>query len=324
MDFKLNIHHDGDIRILQITDMQIIDANQRRFPDRIKGWSVTAWVPENNEKNLYSHIRYLKEETNPDLILITGDIIYGEFDDAGTSFVEFCDFMDSLEVPWAPIYGNHDNESEKGIDWQCETFANAKYSLFARGSVFGNSNYSIGIYQKDVLQRIILMMDSNGCGKRAISQGLREDQIQWAKDTAAEYPDIPTFVCFHIPTADFSDALIAAGYQEKADVNKDDYARLEIGSNVPARPGEFGKKYEPLVTPSLRLMPMFKECHTDGVFTAHNHITNFSVVNEGIRFTFGLKTGLYDYYDKDAIGGTAITLNGKDFKVEHVYYPLED
>ena len=55
MDFKLNITHDGDIRILQITDMQIIDANQRRFPDRIKGWSVTAWVPENNEKNLYSH-----------------------------------------------------------------------------------------------------------------------------------------------------------------------------------------------------------------------------------------------------------------------------
>lgn len=324
MDFKLNVNHDGDIRILQITDMQIIDANQRRFPDRIKGWSVEAWVPENNEKNLYSHIRYLKEKTNPDLIIITGDIIYGEFDDAGTSFVEFCNFMDSLEIPWAPVYGNHDNESYKGIDWQCETFANAKYSLFKRGEVFGNSNYSIGIYQNGTLQRIMYMVDSNGCGKLAISQGLREDQIQWVKDTAAKYPDVPSFLCYHIPSGDFIDAYIAQGYLEKPDPAHTDFVKFEIGVDVEAKNGDFGKKREWVTAPALRLMPMFKECRTDGVFAGHYHINNTSVLHEGIRFTFGLKTGLYDYYDKTAIGGTAITLNGKDFKVEHVYYPLED
>ena len=324
MDFKLNINHDGDIRILQITDMQIIDANQRRFPDRIKGWSVTAWVPENNDKNLYSHIRYLKDKTNPDLIIITGDIIYGEFDDAGTSFVEFCEFMDSLEVPWAPVYGNHDNESQKGIDWQCETFANAKYSLFKRGEVFGNSNYTIGIYRNGTLQRIMYMVDSNGCGKLAISQGMREDQIQWVKDTAAKYPGVPAFLCYHIPSGDFQDAYFAQGYLEKPDPAHNDFVKFEIGVDREAKNGDFGKKREWFVAPSLRLMPMFKEANIDGVFAGHYHITNTSVLYEGIRFTMGLKTGLYDYYDREAIGGTAITLNGKDFKVEHVYYHLED
>ena len=55
--------------------MQIIDADQCRYPDRIGGWKLIEWALENNEKNLYSHIRYLVSKTLPDLIIITGDII---------------------------------------------------------------------------------------------------------------------------------------------------------------------------------------------------------------------------------------------------------
>ena len=139
------------MRILQLTDMQTIDANQRRYPDRIDGWKLTEWTPENNEKNLYSHIRYLINETNPDLIIITGDIIYGEFDDAGTSLLEFIGFMDSFAIPWAPVFGNHDNESAKGIDWQCEQLWRSKYCLFSRGNVHGNGNYTVGIFCGDKL-----------------------------------------------------------------------------------------------------------------------------------------------------------------------------
>ena len=35
MDFKLNFNTDRPIRILQLTDMQIIDGTQRRYPERL-------------------------------------------------------------------------------------------------------------------------------------------------------------------------------------------------------------------------------------------------------------------------------------------------
>ncbi|MBE6688602.1 MAG: hypothetical protein E7588_04900 [Ruminococcaceae bacterium] len=333
MDFRLDINREGDIRILQITDMQTIDAYQRRFPDRIKGWSVEAWVPENNEKNLYSQIRYVVEKSNPDLIIITGDIIYGEFDDAGTSFEEFCNFMDSFKIHWAPVYGNHDNESAKGIEWQNNRFASSEYCFFKKGETFGNGNYTIGIYQKGELQRVLIMLDSHGCGGIGgvkgvhVNAGLRPEQMEWAegemKKIFAENPDVPSFMCFHIPTAEFCEALTAAGYQPQKDASHTEFYSYEIGKDVPARPGEFGKKLEPLAS-NVHIMPSIKACNTDGLFTGHEHKNNFSVVYDGIRFTQGLKTGLYDYHDKECLGGTKITLSGHDFTVEHVYYPLEE
>lgn len=318
MDFTLNIERQGDIRILQITDMQTIDANQRRTPNRIDGWKLTDWVPEKNEENSYGYIRQLIKRTDPDLIIITGDIIYGEFDDAGTSLVEFCGFMDSFEIPWAPVYGNHDNESNMGVEWQNKQFESAKYCLFKKGDVFGNGNYSIALCQNGKLIRKIAMMDSNGCGGRGITDGFRPDQLEWLKATMTQEPNIPGFVCFHIQTVDFADAYIAAGYMDEYGT-PDKWKRFEIGKDVEAKNGDFGKRCEWF---GLRIPPMhslLREVGIDGVFVGHDHVNNTSVLYDGIRYTFGLKTGIYDYYDPTAVGGTLITLDGDKFAVKHIY-----
>lgn len=322
MDFKLNVDRD-EIRILQLTDMQVIDSSQQRSPTRLCEAEYLKWLPETVEDNIYSHIRYLVEKTQPDLIIITGDIIYGEFDDSGRVFDEFCDFMDSFGIPWAPVFGNHDNESMRGIDWQCERFASSKCSFFKKGSVFGNSNYSIGIYSNGKLIRNIFMTDSNGCGKLNIPSGFKEDQLDWIRSEAKELCGIPSFMCFHIPTQDFNDAAIIAGYQEKEDA-RDSFFSYEIGKTVSAREGmgEFGKKTECMPPRNDRLLPFFKECNIDGLFAGHFHRISTSIVNEGVRFTFGYKTGLYDYHDPEAMGGTLITLKGKDFDIQHIQYPL--
>ena len=65
-------------------------------------------------------------EKKPDLILMTGDNIYGEFDDSGASLRKLIAYMDSFQIPWAPVWGNHDNESTKGVTWQCEQFEKAQ------------------------------------------------------------------------------------------------------------------------------------------------------------------------------------------------------
>ena len=161
-DFVLRLDSDRKntkIKLLQITDMQIIDSLQRRTPERLRIDEVNAWKPENFDSMCGNQIRSLVVQTKPDLIFITGDIIYGSFDDSGTTLEWFCGFMDSLEIPWAPVFGNHDNESAKGVKWQCEQFEKSKYCIFARGNVSGNSNYTVGIAVGDELVRVLHMLD---------------------------------------------------------------------------------------------------------------------------------------------------------------------
>lgn len=325
MNFRIDVNHNKEIKILQLTDMQIIDATQQRYEGRLTPSAIAKWIPEKNEENVYSHIRYLIQETNPDLIIITGDITYGEFDDSGRMQLEFIDFMDSFKIPWAPIYGNHDNETYKGIEWQCEQYTNAKYCLFERGEVFGNGNYSIGIYQDNELKKVLYMMDSNGCRQRDVEPGFREDQLEWLRGQAEKIrqnsPQVTAFAAFHIPTIDFSDALIAAGYQKDYDAWEGDFEKYEIGKDIPAKNGDFGKKWERLKHVYKKsLHSLFKECGIDGVFTGHLHRDNFSVLHDGIRYTFGLKTGVFDYRDEESLGGTLITVQKECFEVKHIYY----
>jgi GPR endopeptidase len=56
----------------------------------------------------------------------------------------------------------------------------------------------------------------------------------------------------------------------------------------------------------------------DGVFAGHCHANNTSVLWKGIRWTYGLKTGQYDYHTAGQLGGTLITLWEEDFTVVHV------
>lgn len=103
------------IKLLQLTDMQIINASQRRTPDRIRSDEITAWTPDLFDANCGNQIRYLIEQTRPDMIFLTGDLVYCEFDDNGSTFEWFCNFMDSFKIPWTPVFGNHDNESAQGF-----------------------------------------------------------------------------------------------------------------------------------------------------------------------------------------------------------------
>ena len=232
--------------------------------------------------------------------------------------VEFVAHMDSYKIPWAPVYGNHDNESKMGVEWQNQQFIDAEYCFFAKGTVVGNGNYTIDIIQQGRLLRRLCMIDSHGCYQIGMTPGIRQEQVEWLE----EYGDAdgaPAFVCFHIPTQDFEDASIDAGYQSAPDVQGDVH-NYTICRATDDKKADFGRKIEHLnVNGQLTLMPVLKKIGADGLFTGHFHCINTSIVYEGIRFTFGLKTGRYDYYHGDAMGGTKITLDGKDFSVEHVY-----
>lgn len=314
-------------RILQLTDMQIIDGAQQRRPDRLKPNEAVIWRTENIERNGYRHIREAVERTSPNLIILTGDLVYGEFDDSGVQFDAFLTLMDSFGIPWAPVFGNHDNESARGIASQCDRLESAKHCLFLRGNVTGYGNYTVTLTQNGVPARILFMMDSHGCSNAyekevRIPSGLKDDQIAWIKQIIAEHPAIPFFVCFHIPTQEFGEALVHAGYQPTIDTKEQPY--LFSIEDFSRDNGDFGFKGNLILEKPFPdgFHAFLKKSSADGLFVGHHHNNAFCVSDDGIRYVFGLKTGTYDFHLPGKLGSTLITLNGTEkgnFTVENIY-----
>ena len=312
------------IKLLQITDTQIIDSTQRRTPDRLRPDEISAWLPENFDAQCGNHIRSLVAQTRPDLIFITGDLVYGSFDDNGTALEYYCKLMDSFAIPWAPVWGNHDNESARGIVWQCEQLQKSKYCLFKRGNVSGNGNYTVGIATGDRLVRVLHLLDSNGCrrgneGEVIKQRGLYPDQLKLVENNTklislSQGRSVPAFMAFHYPVDCFETAEIANGYKTES------RPLYVLGVDVEAKDGDFGfslEEYDQISTDG-GFIDFIKAQNVDGVFVGHVHKNTTSINYENVRWTFGMKTGQYDYHVAGSVGGTLVVLVDNNFSVSHV------
>ena len=212
-DFTVEVEEGRDIVVLQLTDPQIIDAAQARREDRLDAAEKVYWATDKMEERCYGYMRETILAVNPDLILMTGDLVYGEFDDNGTAFLSLIEFMEGFEIPWAPIFGNHDNETAKGAKWQCQQLENAEHCLFKKGDVTGNGNYTVGLVQGGELKRAFIMLDTHGCLR---SGGLITDQVDWFTDEAAKIknsaPEANLSFVMHIQPMVFKDAYAKYGF----------------------------------------------------------------------------------------------------------------
>lgn len=319
----------GEFRILQLTDTQVTDLFQSRNSirfDQLKGAFFREGIHDNFVRT-YDSVRRLVREADPNLIIITGDLIYGETDDSGALWLQFTDVMDSLGVPWAFVWGNHDNESARGVSWQIERLSRCRNCIFRRGNVTGNSNYAIRLTENGNERAMLVFLDTNGCrivGNRwAPEEGMSEpnpdegllehresiadDQCAWYRDLMADR-DIPSYVFFHVPPHQV-DAV---------------YDRYNSGRKpfVCDQPGDFGEIND-IGGDHACLNPDFwetaKAANCRGMFMGHDHRNNGSFMHDGIRITFGLKTGSHVSHKSDLLGGTLIRLKDGGFSVEHIY-----
>ncbi len=311
------------LRLLQITDTQTVDASQQRTPDRLNEREIAYWQPESLDAQCFDHIRSLVAETHPDLIFLTGDNVYGEFDDSGRFSEAFCAFMESLNIPWAPVYGNHDLATARGVKWQNALFESCPHCLFKTGHVTGNGNYSVLITRGGHPTRVLYMLDSHGDGTAhdrefRLPAGLYPDQMAMVEHTAAALTalggdtPVPGFMGFHIPCAEFALADKAKGYNVAS--------KYVLGVTVPAEPGDFGthrENHSAFPSPA-GFVDTLHRIGVDGVFVGHCHGINTSVVWQGIRWTYGMKTGQYDFHIFNQQGGTLVTLHEDAFDVCHI------
>ncbi len=348
-DFVVEVEAGREPIVLQLTDTQIIDAGQTR-PGR-GGVDYNFWATDKVNERCYNYITETVNATNPDLILITGDLVYGEFDDSGTALLSLIEFMDGFQIPWAPVFGNHDNESYKGVDWQCEQLENAEYCLFEQKTLTGNGNYSVAIAQGGQLKRVFYMLDSNGCGSASAESisnghtkttaGFGQDQINWYTNeiTAikALVPDVKISFAYHIQQAIFAKAYEQYGFtqsQQSQDINLD-----LLANKADTDFGYIGRQMKSAWDGNYAIFNGMKALGADSIFVGHEHCNSVSVVYEGIRFQYGQKTSEYDRYNflnsdgtittspktsasKSLMGGTVMKLSETDGAIvdAYIYY----
>ena len=339
VDFVLNVASGKDIEIIQLSDPQILTASMARNDQRRQLFVSVCGEDGTYEEKLDQYVRTVLENSDPDLIVITGDLVDGETDDSGEHLMHLIALMDSFGIPWAACFGNHDNESNKGVLWQCEQLASARYGVFRRGSVTGNSNYNIVIRQDGVIKNAVFLFDSNGCRVRAAegagllpdnpdydlitqTEEIFDDQIEWfvsanrAIRELAGRGTVANLTFQHIPVHEMFEAV------------REKYRPEEDAPCVSCcQDGDFGVLTEDIEEDSVvdregKLFAACRENGTVGMFFGHCHSNDASVMRYGIRCTFGSKTGAYDCYRPEFLGGTQIMLDGEtgELSVAHLKY----
>lgn len=346
IDFTVEIPEGKVPVVLQLSDPQMLDSSQA-IQGRLSDGEDVYWARDKKEERCFKYIREIVENTSPDLILIAGDIAYGEFDHDGSAFLSFVEFMETFGIPWAPVFGNHETESRMGADWQCEQLENAKNCLFKQRTLTGNGNYAVGIKQAGEIIRVFYMMDSNSGSpsEKSIANGHSKhpagfgaDQIEWYTRGITEMrkasPNTKYTFMFHIPIAAFEKAYAKYGYTRDRSTGVfpiviDEMEREETDFGIILYPIDLWDRDD-------AVWQGLKSLGVDSICVGHDHEVCASVIYEGVRFQFGLKSSTYDsniYINengnlvkswvpagKPLIGGTVMELTPCDGTIEKAYH----
>ncbi len=349
-DFIVEVPVGRDPVVLQLTDTQIIDSAQAR--SELSQAYQDHWATDRIDDLCFHYLTEVINAANPDFIIITGDVVHGMYDDNGTSLLALIDFMESFQIPWSPIFGNHDNESKMGADWQCAQFEKAEYCLFEQKTLSGNCNYSVGIAQGGELKRVFYMLDTNAVSSASEESlanghtygdycGAKPDQIAWCLEQMQRVieiaPDVKMSLACHIQPSVFGEAFVEK-YNVDISVNKPNF---NIDLYEGKEEGDFGYIGKELIggwDHSKSTFNAMKELGLDSIFVGHVHYNTASVVYEGVRLHYGVKSGEHDRVNaintttgeiieadrvKDGyspiIGGSIIVLSETDGGMKDVY-----
>ncbi len=305
-----------EFRILQLTDLHIGGSIATLYTDR-KAFHAC-----------YSLI----QKAQPDLIVITGDLIYPipyqTFSKNNLKAVaQLCMFMDNIGIPWAMVYGNHDTEAIASYNAQ---ELSGIYSYFSSSSnasmlyadkkpdVYGRYNQYLRIENSDqTLNCLLFLIDSNDYvnGTSNDYDSVHPDQIEWYMETIDQISEqegkiVPSFVFMHIPFRAFADA------QEALKNNSPDAVYL------------FGKNEENVSCPKQDFGffdAILKKQSTKAVFVGHDHLNNMAVKYKGVDLVYSKSIDYYAYPGiakrNDQRGGTLIILfSDGSYRLEQLDY----
>ena len=297
-DYEIDIEYKDNFKILQLTDLHFGTMS--------------------NMEEDFAFIDLSINESNPDLIVLTGD----SFLMANKSIVnQTFDYFESKHINWTYIYGNHDEQglySSNYIDDVLHEIAQKdnSYCLFKNfdDNVEGDSNFIINLKDNGSYKFQLFFLDSNSyqyldyIGYDYIYQ----DQIEWYENainntTLKTGKLINSFMFIHIPLPEYVDAYNAYTLDPS------------IGS---------GENRESPCVPKKNtgMFQKIKELDsTKAVFCGHDHINDSHILYEGIELCYGLKSTDNIYHNTDMMGSTLITIHDiENYRIDRLFHTYEE
>lgn len=322
---------DREFKVVQLTDVHIGGGLMSKKSDARAMNAVAA----------------LLTAEKPDLVVLTGDMVYPVPFQAGTfnnsiSTKMIISLLETLGVYYTVTFGNHDSEfyathtREQISDMWSDP--SLKYSLYQEGpeDVYGYGNHVIKVKNsKGIVRDAFFMFDSNEYTDGDILgimwkyDNIHEDQIAWYKenviaiDNANKVIDpscdmFTSLAFFHIPLEEYSiawDEYKANGHQNTTDVQVQDGFYHEDGE----------KSYSGIYSENL-FETMLELGSTKGVFCGHDHVNNAIVKYKGINLVYGMSIDYLAYSNLFSEGAqrgcTVIDLDregGVEISLENYY-----
>ncbi|KAK2738766.1 hypothetical protein FQN57_006934 [Myotisia sp. PD_48] len=210
------IRKDGKFKIMQVADLHLA-TGLGHCRDPIPAMADASKC-EADPRTLHFLDRLLEEE-KPDLVVLTGDQVNGDTaPDAQTAIYKFADVFIKHKVPYAAIFGNHDDEGDLDRAASMALLEQLPYSLSQRGpkDIDGVGNYVVEVLSKGSSSALTLyLLDSHKYtpdqNKYPGYDWLKPSQINWFRSTAQglvkehqHYTHIHMNLAFiHIPVPEY-------------------------------------------------------------------------------------------------------------------------
>jgi hypothetical protein len=247
---------------------------------------------------VFTTVAKVLDAEKPDLVVLTGDIVTGR--PAQKGWEAITELIIRRKIPFAAVFGNHDDEHDLTRAQLAELIEKMPFSLMIgkTGNVSGYGNYVIQVRSSDGKSTAenLYFMDSNayttieGVGKYG---WFHNDQIQWFRDQSRQIrkanggKTIPALAFFHIPFPEYTQAY-------RNEKNPAIGVRLETEAAPTLNSGMFAA--------------MLESGDVTATFVGHDHINDYVSYLYGIALCYGRFTGGKTTYGDLPNGGRVIEL----------------
>ena len=286
--FTKNVYKksDKDFKVLSLTDIQLHD-----------GENVTTTL---------DIIDQLVAKEQPDMIVHVGDLINdSEIYASLNNYVAVLDKIDSYDIPWAAVLGNHDYETyNAGYESMKTTTSEQLMTKFMSydncvvsygpDAVGGKSNFIVNVLDETTNELVhsLYFLDSNLHGVDDTHATFYRDAVAYSTLLNNNQP-VESSLYVHIPLPEYVNVLEAAKPHEYRDI---------VGS--------FNRAPSDLAAGSHAVFEAIQELGvTKNVICGHDHDNAYYGYYEGVRLAYSMKSSTGDNFANPAeIGGAILQI----------------
>lgn len=311
---------DKDFRVMQLTDVHI----------------GGGWMSTSKDTMALNAVAAMITAEKPDLVIITGDLVYPVPFQAGTfnnmkSAEIFATLMEKLGVYWVPVFGNHDTEiySKYTREDISEFYSNEKwtYCLFndnIEDGVDGFCNQVVNVKNSDgIITQSFYTFDTHsyvdgdylGIGWKY--DNIHNNQVDWYKNNVKKYNE-HNIELINSGSFDNKDELLEKysvvkslafwhvpsteyldAWNEYVEAGYKDTENIKYHYGVVGESGKmvYSGVYEDEIFETMQTLGS-----TKGIFCGHDHLNNFSIEYKGIRLTYGFSIDYLAYSGISKLG----------------------